>query len=88
MTAMDRARFRASVNITKRASRVFARDAKRESRVHCRCELCRLRFGRMLYPVVGGEPLKWGRLPGFTGNFSPRWVLARQRNWRLYRRQL
>jgi len=23
---------------------------KRERRVFCRCELCRLRFGRLLYP--------------------------------------
>jgi hypothetical protein len=51
---------------------------KIESRVFCRCELCRLRFGRMLYPAAGGEPLGWGRLPGFAGNFSPRWVGARQ----------
>jgi hypothetical protein len=38
--------------------RGFDRDAKRESRVFCPCELCRLRFGRMLYPRRGGEPLR------------------------------
>jgi hypothetical protein len=30
--------------------RGFDREAKLESRVFCPCELCRLRFGRMLYP--------------------------------------
>ena len=35
-------------------------------------------LGRMPYPAAGGEPLGWGRLPGFAGNFSPRWVRARQ----------
>jgi len=46
---------------------------KAERRVFCRCELCRLRFGRMLYPKLGGMPLGWGRLPGFSGNFRRRW---------------
>jgi hypothetical protein len=41
--------------------RGFNRDAKIESRVHCPCELCRLRFGRLLYPRNGGEPLGMGR---------------------------
>ena len=27
---------------------------QRESRMFCPCELCRLRFGRLLYPVRGG----------------------------------
>ena len=27
------------------------------------------RFGRMLYPKLGGEPLRFGRTPGFTMNF-------------------
>jgi hypothetical protein len=55
---------------------------KRESRVHCPCELCRLRFGRLLYPKSGGEALGMGRLPGFAGNFSPQWQRARQRRFR------
>jgi len=29
--------------------------------VFCPCELCRLRFGRLLYPRNGGEPLGVGR---------------------------
>jgi hypothetical protein len=50
-----------------------------ERRVFCRSELCRPRFGRMLYAAAVGEPLGWGRLPRFAGNFSPGWVRARQR---------
>jgi hypothetical protein len=38
--------------------RKFHRDAKVESRAFCPCELCRLRFGRMLYSRKGGEPLR------------------------------
>jgi len=37
------------------------RNAKYERRVFCPCELCRLRFGRLLYPRNGGEPLGVGR---------------------------
>jgi hypothetical protein len=51
---------------------------KVESRVFCPCELCRLRFGRLLYPRCTGEPLGMGRLRGFGGNFSAKWVRARQ----------
>jgi hypothetical protein len=59
---------------------------KLESRVFCRCELCRLRLGRLLYPRAGGEPLGLGRLPGFAGNFSSAWVRVRQRRqWRFIR---
>ena len=42
---------------------------KIERRCFCRCELCRLAYGRLLYPMAGGEPLGLGRLPGFDGNF-------------------
>jgi hypothetical protein len=49
--------------------RKFQRDGKRESRVFCPCEGCRLRFGRMLYSRSGGEPLRFRRIPGFTTNF-------------------
>jgi len=38
--------------------RGFDREAKLESRVFCPCELCRLRFGVMLYSKQGGEPLR------------------------------
>jgi hypothetical protein len=38
--------------------RKFQREGKVESRVFCPCELCRLRFGRMLYSRRGGEPLR------------------------------
>lgn len=39
--------------------RRFSREAKRESRVFCSCELCRLRFGRMLYNRFrSGEPIR------------------------------
>lgn len=44
-----------------------------ESRVFCRCELCCLRFGRMLYPASGGEPINFRRIPGFGGNFVRRY---------------
>jgi hypothetical protein len=55
--------------------------APRESRIFCRCELCRLRFGRMLYPKAGGEPLGFGRIKGFTGNFTrARAMSARHRS--------
>jgi hypothetical protein len=68
------------------ARRNFYRDTKCEARVFCGCELCRLRFGRLLYPEAGGEPLGLRRLPGFAGNFSPNWVRARQaladRRWK------
>jgi hypothetical protein len=51
--------------------RGFQRDQPTESRVFCTCELCRLRFGRVLYPRrSGGEPLRFGRIPGFTTNFG------------------
>lgn len=40
----------------KLSRRVFTRDGKTESRVFCSCELCRLRFGRLLYIVRGGRP--------------------------------
>lgn len=44
--------------------RGFDRDAKIESRVFCSCELCRLRFGRMLWNRQrSGEPLRSYRLP-------------------------
>jgi hypothetical protein len=49
--------------------RGFQRGHTIESRVFCRCELCRLRFGRLLYPRCGGEPLRFGWIPGFTTNF-------------------
>jgi hypothetical protein len=49
--------------------RYFMRDGKRESRVFCPCEGCRLRFGRMLYSKSGGEALRFRRIPGFTTNF-------------------
>jgi hypothetical protein len=42
---------------------------KLESRVLCPCELCRLSYGRLLYPRCGGIPLRFGRIPGFTTNF-------------------
>jgi len=46
--------------------RGFDREAKVESRVFCPCELCRLRFGVMLYNRVrGGEPLRSYRPGGF-----------------------
>ena len=38
--------------------RGFNREAKVESRVFCPCELCRLRFGVMLYSNRGGEPIR------------------------------
>jgi hypothetical protein len=41
--------------------RGFTRDGKSERRVFCPCELCRLRFGRLLYPKNGGSPLGLGR---------------------------
>jgi hypothetical protein len=41
--------------------RGFSRDCKLESRVFCRCELCRLEFGRLLYPRTGGVPLGMGK---------------------------
>jgi hypothetical protein len=44
---------------------------KCENRVFCPCELCRMRFGRMLYARSGGEPLRLRRIPGFTTNFPP-----------------
>jgi hypothetical protein len=37
------------------ASRLFYRS---ERRTFCSCELCRLRFGRMLYPRRGGDPIR------------------------------
>jgi hypothetical protein len=50
---------------------------KRERRVFCPCELCRLRFGRLLYPLFrSGQPLGFGRLRGFAGNF-PRVTVRR-----------
>ena len=46
--------------------RGFNREAKVESRVFCPCELCRLRFGVMLYNRYrGGEPLRSYRPGGF-----------------------
>jgi hypothetical protein len=58
---------------------------QRESRMFCPCELCRLRFGRMLYLARdSSEPLGYRRLPGFAGNFSPAWVRMRQQHWRSY----
>ena len=51
--------------------RGFDREAKLESRVFCPCELCRLRFGVMLYNKVrGGEPLR---------SYRPGGVLRRRR---------
>ena len=39
--------------------RIFLRDGKRESRTFCGCELCRLRFNRMLYNRCrSGDPLR------------------------------
>jgi hypothetical protein len=49
--------------------RGFRRDAKVESRVPCICELCQLSHGRLLYPRSGGQPLRFGRIPGFSTNF-------------------
>jgi len=43
---------------------------KVESRVFCRCELCCLSYGRMLYCKMGGEPIRFRRIPGFEGNFK------------------
>jgi hypothetical protein len=37
---------------------------KLERRVFCSCELCRLRFGRLLYPRNGGMPLGLGQRKG------------------------
>lgn len=37
--------------LVKKPGRYFDRGAKVESRVFCRCGLCRLRFGRMFLPV-------------------------------------
>lgn len=62
--------------------RIFVAGDTVESRVFCRCEGCRLSFGRLLYPAVGGSPLGFGRLPGFSSNFSAELVRARQRRWR------
>lgn len=31
---------------------------KSERRVFCACELCRLRYGVMLYSISGGEPIR------------------------------
>jgi hypothetical protein len=36
--------------------------AKREARLFCPCELCRLRYGRMLYPKAGGNPITGRRI--------------------------
>ena len=53
--------------------RGFDREAKLESRAFCPCELCRLRFNRMLYARSrSGEPLGYKRIPGFSGNFVRR----------------
>ena len=37
---------------------ITGRNGWREARAFCPCELCRLRFGRMLYPRRGGDPLR------------------------------
>jgi hypothetical protein len=51
--------------------RGFDREAKLfGSRVYCPCELCCLDFHRMLYPMAGGEPIRFRRIPGFAGNFA------------------
>lgn len=39
-------------------SLVKRRFFPRESRIFCSCELCRLRFRRMLYPRRGGDPIR------------------------------
>jgi hypothetical protein len=53
--------------------RYFDREAKRESRVFCPCELCCLRYRRMLYPRSApngfGQPIRFRRIPGYEGNF-------------------
>jgi hypothetical protein len=38
------------MRLVKRPGRVFYRDGKNERRVHCSCEVCRLRFGRLFMP--------------------------------------
>lgn len=63
--------------------RGFNREAKVESRVFCPCELCALRFRRMLYPKVSGEPIRFRRIPGFAGNFVQRYRMNGGRNARL-----
>lgn len=55
-----------------RIRRKFWRGHPLESRTFCPCEGCRLRFNRMLYPRGSspfGEPLGYGRIKGFAGNF-------------------
>ena len=57
--------------------RGFDREAKLESRVFCPCELCRLRFNRMLYARSrSGEPLGYGRLKRLLRELREiRWLL-------------
>ena len=52
--------------------RVFSRDYK--PRQVCFCELCLMKFGRMLYPYSGniGMPIRLRRIKGFSGNFKTR----------------
>lgn len=60
-------------NILQRHRR-FSREARLFGRrVFCRCELCCLEYGRMLYAKVSGQPIRFRRIPGFSGNFSPRY---------------
>ena len=44
--------------LVKRRYFITGRDGWREARAFCPCELCRLRFGRMLYPRRGGDPIR------------------------------
>ena len=53
--------------MVKRASRMFYRDYK--VRQFCRCELCLLKYGRLLYPKRGGQPLQAIARPG---RFKPK----------------
>jgi hypothetical protein len=54
------------MRLMKRAARVFDREGKSERRTFCPCELCRIRFNRMLYNRYrSGEPLRSYR-PGGT----------------------
>jgi hypothetical protein len=56
--AMDRKFYKRGKPLRRPVRRTFY---PKESRVFCPCELCRLRFGRLLYPRTGGEPLGMGQ---------------------------
>ena len=52
------ARTRARAQLQARRYFITGRNGWREARAFCPCELCRLRFGRMLYPRRGGDPIR------------------------------